>query len=182
MGGVTSVGSSSGDGVISLGQQAWNIADGFTKIKILRILIELDLYEAVAKFGYREMDDPNFSPQLIPYKRVEGFERMLFSLKQLIGNCQFSIDDKKDKELIRTFLTRIENVEKVTDGIYSEFVNDVTKENDLVINEGHFEKCFKVLRNIKDELNFPINRAGLIFRNSEEIDLDKVLSEIVEGG
>ena len=42
MGGVTSLGNASGESVIGLGEKAWNIADGFTKIKILKILIELD--------------------------------------------------------------------------------------------------------------------------------------------
>lgn len=182
MAGDTSIGKASGEGVISLGQQAWNIADGFTKIKILRILIELDLYETIAMFGTKDIDEPNISYEYIPYKRVEGLHRMLFSLRQLIGNCKFSIDDKKDRELINSMGARIDNVEEVIDGISNESINEVTKEKDLAINEEHFRKCFDILRNIKDELNFPINRAGLIFRQSDEMDLDRIMKDIVEGG
>ena len=56
-------------------------------------------YEIIAMFGAKDMDDPNLTYEAIPYKRVEGLNRMLFSLRQLIGNCRFSIDDKKDREL-----------------------------------------------------------------------------------
>lgn len=169
------------EAVISLGQEAWNIADGFTKIKILRLLIELDLNETFAVFGKKDMDEP-IPDEQIPYKRVEGFQRMIFCLRQLIGNCKFAIEKGDDETLIQIMIDRINNVEKVSDGIASYFINDITKENELKVNEEHFKKCFEILRNIKDELNFPLNHASLIFRQSDEMDLDKIMHEMVEGG
>jgi hypothetical protein len=178
---VTSFGKSSGEDVISLGTQAWNIADGFTKIKILRILIEIDLHETIAMFGKKDMEEQTPYAE-IPYRRVEAFERMLFSLKQLIGNCRFSIEKGVDEKTIAGLINRIDQVEEVADGIASEFINDVTKEDELRINEVHFRNCFNILRAVKDELNFPINRAGLIFRRTDEIDLDKIMADIEQGG
>lgn len=180
--GYTSMGKASGENVISLGTEAWNIADGFTKIKILKILIEIDLLETFAMFGYQSLDEDNFNPADIPRRRTEAFDRLLFSLRQLIGNCHFSIDDKRDKEVIRELQSRIDNVEAVSDGVARIVHNDLTKEEEIIIDEQHFRNCFNVLRSIKDELNFPINRAGLIFRHSDEIDLDKMMREIQEGG
>ena len=179
--GVTSFGKASGEDVVSLGTQAWNIADGFTKIKILRLLIELDLHETIAVFGKKDMEE-QVPYEQIPYRRVEGFNRMIFCLRQLIGNCSFSIEKGKDEIAIAKMVERIDNVEKFADGIASEFINDVTKENELKINENHFRKCFDILRSIKDELNFPINRAGLIFRPNEEMNLDAMMNDIIEGG
>lgn len=181
MGGVTSIGNASGESVISLGTQAWNIADGFTKIKILRLLIELDLHETIAKFGKKDMEEQIMNDQ-IPYKRVEAFERMIFTLRQLIGNCSFSIEKGADEKTIAGMIQRIEQVDEVADGIASQYIDDVRKTEDLRINEEHFKNCFNILRSIKDELNFPINRAGLIFRQSDEMDLDKIMNDIVEGG
>lgn len=178
---VTNIGKSSGEDVISLGTQAWNIADGFTKIKILRLLIELDLHETIAMFGKKDMEE-QVPLDNLPYRRVEAFERMLFCLRQLIGNCRFSIEKGDDEKTITGMIERIDNVETVGDGIANEFINDITKETHLKINEDHFRKCFNILRSIKDELNFPINRAGLIFRQSDEMDLDKIMNDIVEGG
>lgn len=119
--------------------------------------------------------------QELPYKRVEGFERMLQSLKQLISNCSFAVKKEEDKKLIASFLERIENVDKVRNGIATEVKNELTKEVGLQINEEHFSKCFKVLQAIKQEVNFPINDAGLIFRAGETLDLDDFMRSLEEG-
>jgi hypothetical protein len=172
---------SEGDGVISLGQQAWNIADGYTKIKILRLLIQVDIDEEIAMFGRK--DDQDMTPDdQINQRRVESFEKMIFHLRQLIGNCRFSIEKGDDEKIVSGFMERLNNVEDVANGIADWKIDDVKKEDTLKINHEHFRKCFDVLRSIKDELNFPINRAGLIFRASDEIDLDKIMNDISEGG
>lgn len=166
---------------VGLGTQAWNIADGFTKIKILRLIIQLDLDEEIAMFGRK--DDQDQTPfEEIPYKRVEAFEKFIFHLKQLIGNCKFAIEKGIDEKIIQQFEERIDQVDAVSDGIASYFVNDVTKETSLKINENHFKKCITILQNIKNELNFPVNRAGLIFRQGEELDLDEIMRSIEDGG
>lgn len=179
----TSIGKASGENVVSLGTDAWNFADGFTKIKILKILIELDLLEIYSKYGYQSIDDfKDVDTQSLPRIRVESLDRYIFALKQLIGNCQFSINDKKDKETIKEFLERLDSVEKVLDGVASIQSNELTKEDIIVINEKHFNYCFNIIKNIKDDLNIVLNKAGLIFRQSDEIDLDKLMHNIVEGG
>lgn len=173
----------SGDGVLTLGQEAWNIADGFTKVKILRILIELDLYENLALFGYQTVEDMETTPtELIPRKRVEALNRMAFDLRQLIGNCRFSIDKQQDRMIVAHLFARLDTVEKFLDGSYTSTRNYVTHEDSLMINEEHFKKCFDIMRNIKDELNFPINRAGLIFKQTDTTDLDQLTKDLIEGG
>jgi hypothetical protein len=178
--GYTSIGKSSGEDVAGLGTQAWNIADGYTKIKILRLLIQLDIDEEIAMFGRKDETDQT-SNEDIPYRRVEYFNKFIFHLKQLIGNCKFSIDKGIDERIIQQFLDRINQVERVSDGIASYFIDDVKKEEKLTINEKHFKICFDILQKIKDDLNFPINRAGLIFRQGETLDLDSVMRSIEQG-
>jgi hypothetical protein len=175
-------GVTNGSDVISLGMETWNIADGFTKFKILRLLMELDYDEEIAMFGKRDDLQMQISPEMIPQNRVEAFEKMIFHLRQLIGNCRFSIEKGFDEKLINNFLDRLDIVENYSDGIAEYKKNYVTKEESIVINEEHFRKSFTILRDIKMELNFPINRAGLIFRQSEEMDLDKIMNDIIEGG
>jgi len=169
-----------GDDVVGVGTQAWNIADGFTKIKILRLIIQLDIDEEIALFGKKD-DQEKVDFEEIPYNRVSGFEKFIFHLRQLIGNCKFAIEKGLDEKIICQMEQRIDNVDKVGDGIASNFFNDITKENKLIINEKHFNNCFKVLQNIKNELNFPVNRAGLIFRQGDTLDLDGIMRSIENG-
>jgi len=46
-------------GEINLGTDTWNVADGYTKLKILRQLIMLDRWETTAQFGTEEIDEDN---------------------------------------------------------------------------------------------------------------------------
>ena len=109
------------------------------------------------------------------------FQAFIFDLKQLIGNCEFAIERGYDERLIKKFVERIEQVEEFTDGISSSYINEVTKEETLRINESHFKICFNILQRIKNELNFPLNRASLIFKASDELDLDAVMRGIEDG-
>ena len=170
----------SGEDNVSSGSQAWNSADIYSKSKISWILLKLDEDERVAKFG-RKDDDDDVPNEFIPHRRVEYFEMFIFHLKQLIGNCKFAIEKGYDEKLIRTYEQRIEQVEEVSDGIASTFTNDVSKEEELRINETHFKTCFKILQEIKNELNFPLNRASLIFKSSDELDLDDIMRDIENG-
>jgi len=169
----------SSDG-LSLGTDAWNISDGFTKGKILEIIYRIDIDEKMATFGKRD-DYEQIPREMIAERRVDGLSRLIFDLRQLIGNCRFAIEKGFDEIAIQLFLTRLDNVEEVFDGIADWKFNDLTKENTLTINEIHFKKCFKVLRSIKDELNFILNRAGLIFRKGDTLDLDDIMRNIEDG-
>jgi len=172
--------SGKGDGDVSSGTQAWNSADVFSKTKISYPLVRLDEDERLAQFG-RKNDDDDVPNEFIPHRRVEYFQTFIFDLKQLIGNCEFAIEKGYDEKLIKSFSDRIEQIEEVSDGIASTFINEITKENELRINEKHFKVCFRILQQIKNELNFPLNRASLIFRASEELNLDEVMKGIENG-
>jgi lysyl-tRNA synthetase class I len=170
------------DGAISMGSEAWNVADGFVKLKILRQLIQLDRYDTLAQFGTEEVDqDLTITPNELAKRRIEAFQRFVSTLKQLMGNVKFALDNP-NKTLMESFEERIKQVEEVMDQLYEESENQVTHEKTLVINEKLFGTGLKILQNIKDDLNTPLNDASLIFRASDDFDLDAVQREIEEGG
>lgn len=169
------------DQTFSLGSQAWNVADGYTKIKILRHLILLDRYENIAIYGSEDIEEFILEEQLIAQRRTEALSRFLTTLKQLLGNVKFALK-KEDRPEITIFLKKISEVEEVIDGVKTVETNMITHETVITIEEKHFKKCLSILQRIKDEINFPINNANLIFRGSDEIDLDKIMTEITEGG
>lgn len=162
--------------------ETWNIADGYTKLKILRLIIQLDIDEEIAILGRRDDDINFYDASEIPQRRVDAFDKFTFHLRQLIGNCSFAIRTNADKHLYSLYTERLNTVEEFSNAIAKTVTNNLTKETIIEINEEHFRKCFRILRNIKDELNSIINRAGLIFRQTEEMDLDKLMNEIAEGG
>lgn len=174
-----SIGKASGENVIAPSSDVWNISDGYMKIKVLRLLIQLDLDETIASFGRKDLEEI-VPPQMINLNRIEALKRILFTLRQLIGNCKFTIERKNKKDVDELF-NRIMQVETVMSGISHYTSNGVTGEEFLEINEAHFQKCFKILRDVKDELNVPIDKAGLIFRRSDEINLDDLMKDVMEG-
>ena len=171
------------DGALISGEtEAWNVAEGFVKLKILRLLIQLDRYEIIAQFGTEEMDqDLGLNEIDIAKKRIEGLQRFVATLKQLIGNVQFAL--KKDGiKSIKNYKERIKEVENVMDGIFEYQENQVTHDQTININDNLFRKCFTILKQIKDEINTPMNKAGLIFKESDGLDLDKMMDDYIHGG
>jgi len=169
----------SGEGVIAGETTSWNIADGFTKINVLKILIEINLFEIMAKFGKQNLEE-EVNPHEIPYRRVDGFDRMIFALRQIISNCMFQIETE-DIEKVKALVERIDLVESFSDAIANTLKNDVTKETELRINEAHFMRCLDILSDIKEQLHKYLNKAGLIFRKGEETDLDEFMKSVYEG-
>lgn len=174
----------SGDfgGDINLGSDAWNVADGYTKLKILRQLIMLDRWDTIAQFGTEEIDeDMPYNDNQIKKRRVEALQRFHSTIKQLLGNVLFALR-KEDQPTVRSYLSRIKTVDEFLSKTFEIKQDIVSHEDQFEINEDLFNKIMEILQDIKDNLNTPLNNAGLIFRPTEEVDLDKIMNEIVEGG
>lgn len=169
-------------GEINAGSDAWNVADGYTKLKILRQLIMLDRWDTIAQFGTEEIDeDRAYNDNQLKKRRVEGLERFYSTIKQLLGNVLFALR-KNDQPIVKALVDRIKNIEEFIPKAFEEKEDLISHSIDFKINEEIFNKLIEILQDVKDQLNTPLNNAGLIFRPSEEIDLDKIMNEIIEGG
>jgi len=169
-------------GDLNLGTDAWNVADGYTKLKILRQLIQLDRWETIAQYGTEEVEENIiYDPVRIRKRRVEALERYISTLRQLIGNTLFAIK-KEDVKQLEGFLERLKTLQDFMPDVYDQVVPDRVNDEQFEINEDLFNKIFEILQEIKDQLNTPLNKAGLIFRPTEEVDLDKIMQDIVQGG
>jgi len=175
-------GGKSSTGDVSLGTDAWNVADGYTQLKILRLLIQLDRYDTIAQFGTEEVGDAvGVMDNEINKRRVEGLQRLHSIMKQLLGNVLFAIR-KVDKKEIETYFERIKRLDEFIPKAFEQKHDAVSHDDIFEINEELFKKILVILQDIKDKLNVPLNNAGLIFRASEEVDLDKIMNDIVQGG
>lgn len=169
-------------GDINLGSDAWNVADGYTKLKILRQLIMLDRWDTISQFGTEEIDeDQGIDNNQIKKRRVEALQRFHSTIKQLLGNVIFALR-KEDQEPVKALVQRVETAGEFVPKCFSTKEDMINHEDLFEIEEPLFKQILDILQEVKDKLNTPLNNAGLIFRPTEEVDLDKIMAEIVEGG
>ena len=167
---------------VDLGVDAWNVADGYAKLKILRPLIFLNKYNKIAKFGVEDLgEDLEYTNDQLKKRRVTALEMFVATLKELIEDTSFAIK-KGDQEKVEKMYERVLMVEEFLPQIYSVNEDNVDHSEIFNINEKLFKSIHWILMEIKRDINVPLNNAGLIFRASEEVDLDKIMNEIIEGG
>lgn len=169
---------------INIGTEAWNVADGYVKLKILKQLVLCDKLEIIALYGTEDIDDMTINPlppEIIPERRVDAINRLKDNLIQLVANVKFAIR-KEDEEKFEALRARIYLIEEMLDAISYIAEDQVSHQKALVINEQWFRKMLKEMQEIKENINIPINNAGLIFRKSDEMDFEELLRDIAEGG
>ena len=79
----------------------------------------------------------------------------------------------------------IEDLKTVNEFIgtcYQSKEDHVSHEIDFFIDEKKFKQILEILQTIKDAINFPLNNANLIFKASEEVDLDGIMQGLIDGG
>lgn len=169
---------------VNVGTEAWNVADGYVKLKILKQLVLCDKLEIISLYGSEDIDDMTMTQvpiELIPERRVEALTRLKDNIVQLISNVKFAIK-KEDEDKFEALRDRILLIEEMLDAVCYVAEDQVSHQKALVINEGWFRKMLKEMQEIKETINFPINNAGLIFRRSDEMDFDELLKDIAFGG
>jgi len=169
------------DTVVFGSPEAWNVADGYMKLKVLKFLIDADRYEIISIYGLETMDNTFLPEDVIVPRRIEGIHRLKDTLKIIMANANFALKNE-DKIKMETHRKRILEVEKVLNGIYGTETNYATNQTQIVIKEEFFNKCLNILQDVKEKINSILNNAGLIFRAGEEIDLEKLEEEIIKGG
>lgn len=169
---------------ITINSETWNIADGFTKLKILKQIVVADKLETIAIYGVEDIDDHILNPipvENLPQRRVESLYRLKDMMKQLLSNVSFAIRDE-DRPKIEAMRKRLLLIESMIGAISYDAENQVDHQHNLYINEEWFQIILTELQEIKEIINKPINHAGLIFRRSDEMDFDELTKEIIEGG
>lgn len=169
---------------ISIGTEAWNVADGYVKLKILRQLVLCDKLEIIALYGSEDIDDMQMNPvppEMIPLRRVEALTRLKDNIFQLIKNVKFAIK-KDDEAKFEALRGRILLIDEMLDAVCYVAEDQVSHQKQLVVNEEWFKKMLGEMQEIIELINFPINNAGLIFRQSDQMDFEELLRDISQGG
>lgn len=170
------------EGGVHTGTEAWNIAQYFTGFSIALPLKELNDLEDVARFGSVKMDeDLMMGDDQYDKRRAEAVKRYWQKMKQIMLDTMFKVkvQDKNDaKEIFDWLLT----VPKYFDALLELETDDVSHDNKIKVNEEFLIKLLDKLVEQKMKYLYILDRTGLIFREVDEIDLDKMSQEFVHGG
>lgn len=169
-------------GDVTLGTDAWNVADRFTRTQVMDVLEEIKELLKISQFGTSYIDeDTLYTPYQIKKRRMESLERTIFTIGILIEGTEFAIK-KQDKPTYERWEEKLDFYSSLIPKLYRQEEGDNLNDDLFEIDEIKFIKILKSLRKIRKEIFYPLNRAGLIFRQSEEVDLDKIKKGIIEGG
>lgn len=165
-----------------MGSEAWNIADGYTKEKILKPLVQCDSYITIAKYGAEDLGVSLELPEDFKTDcRLQALDRLIDCLRKLITNSN-ALLKKTGQEEISKINEEIDKLEEKWDALFEVKTDASTNTEIKKINEEFFGTVLKTLRKVLKEITEPLNQSGLIFPTSEEIDLDRVKQELTFGG
>jgi len=161
--------------------ESWNIAQHFTGFAVAYPINELDLLEDIARFGTVVMDDDLvMSDDVIDRRRAEAVRRYWQKLKQIVYNTLFKINarDREDAGIIKEWL---DELPKYFDGLLT-INKNINDDDKIKVNEEFLNNLLNELVTRKQEYLKILNNAGLIFRQSTDIDLDDIQRNIFDSG
>jgi hypothetical protein len=145
----------------------WNVADTFSKTKIMRPLILCDFYEDVARFGYESLIEELMNFQAPPNDiiRIKAIQRLIQELIRLIDNAKFALKKPGTREKALEYRSFLKKIEKEIPNL-ANINNKQISISDLDLFNSFLEK----ISEIKSKINEPLNRNHLIFTDKEEFD------------
>ncbi|HME87153.1 MAG TPA: hypothetical protein VKE88_01970 [Candidatus Nanoarchaeia archaeon] len=162
--------------------ETWNVAGGYTQLKILKQLAEMDTYVRIAIYGYENIQEKfYYTPQQIVENRRESMRRLIDVIREIIENANFACK-KEDRDKLDKMEQSVNYVDKYSDAIFIVKNDQVRRTQVIEINENHFWVCLNILRKVKKAIPRPLNNNGLIFPQTSEIDLSKIKDQLIHGG
>lgn len=166
----------------------WNVADQYSKIKIMKPLEFCDIYEDIANYGYDSLlEELVYVKAPTDELRYRGLNRLVNELLKLSQNCQFAM--KKEGTL-----SQMKEIEKTLQKIrdyflpltYTKKINQALGTSEIKLKKEIFEKIFDKVKELKIQINYPLNKNHLIFTDKQEFDpiayKDRLKKRIVEQG
>ena len=150
----------------------WNVADQYTKSKIMRPLNLCDFYEDIAMFGYESIADEliNYSSPPNDVIKYKALLRLLHELIRLIDNCKFALRKGKTKQEVLGYKKQLIDLQKMCPKLIKTRINQSGSRVFEIINLSQFEKLLYIVCQIKSKINEPLNKNHLIFTDREEFD------------
>ncbi len=152
----------------------WNVADQYSKGKIMKPLNLCDIYEDIASYGYESIIDQLASWQAPPndHIRLKALERLIKELIRLIDNAKFALKKKGTKAKALKYRGILEKIKKETlPKLQTVRRNQIHRTSQITIaNSELFDIILQTVTKIKSKINEPLNANHLIFTDKEEFN------------
>lgn len=160
----------------------WNVADKYTKIKIMLPMAKCEFYEDLAQFGYESFIDELVNWYNIPMDvlRIKGLTRLIKELLRLCDNCMFAMRKAGSKDELVKYQTQLKAIEKILPALSKMKFNQVKKTKQVVLIPEKFDPVLQRVIDLKAKINEPLNKNDLIFTNREEFDPKKFKKDIMD--
>ncbi len=159
----------------------WNVADQYTKSKIMKPLILCDYYEDMATFGYDAIEDQLLAFNTVPndYIKITALVRLIKELIRLCDNTKFAMRRGNSKETLLKYKKNLEDLNILVPKLYTVTCNQINHSKTTKIkNPVLFDKFLRQISLIKSKINEPLNQNDLIFTDKEEFDPKKFKQRI----
>ncbi len=151
----------------------WNVADQYTKNKIMRPLNRCDYYEDIAYFGYESIVDELGNYQVPPNDlvKIKATKRLIMELIRVIDNSKFALKKGKTRKTALDYKENLKKLHSVLPNLIHISRNRVAGTSSVSIkNFTLFEEILNKISEIKSKINEPLNANHLIFVDKEEFD------------
>lgn len=156
----------------------WNTAGDFVKQKILKYLVEVDSFYNLAIFGTDNIYGDVFmkDENLKNTGRLNAVKRLIHTIVTLLRNTKFAILPK-DQSSFMKYTERLLYIEKKLGKLKLETKRG-NRIMELNIDEDLFDKVInEIMQDIMDDVNFKLNKSGLIFTQKEEYDVKEQMKK-----
>lgn len=150
----------------------WNVADQYTKSKIMRPLNMCDYYEDIATFGHETILDEliNYSAPPNDVIKYKALQRLLHELIRLIDNCKFALKKPKTKDEVLGYKKKLLDLQAMVPKLMKSRVDQFGVKVLRITSPAQFENLLALVCKIKSKINEPLNKNHLIFTDREEFD------------
>ena len=151
----------------------WNVADNYTKVKIMKPLALIDYYEDIARYGSESLVEDLIDYQLPPNDliRIKGLKRLVREIIRLNKNAKFACKKKGTKEKVLEYQKIVKKLETVLPTLIQVDSDNIKGTRSISIKDNNlFEDFIEKISDIASRLNEPLNQNHLIFTDKEEFD------------
>jgi len=160
-----------GDSIISETGN-WNVAADFSKEKIMIPLINCDIYEDLASFGYETILEQIVNYNSIPQNNIKiiGLDRLIAELIRICKNSKFAMKKQGTKVKIEKYEKQLKKIRELIPSLYKFRTSQVKRTKEMILDTAKFNQTLEIVSQIKSDINEPLNQNHLIFTDRDEFD------------